>query len=89
MQSKYFVEVSEELDKKFFKLKRKNKHLLVVIWKKVEEIRVNPYHYKPLKGKMKGIRRVHIDKHFVLIFSVVEKRNVVLLLDFDHHDTIY
>ena len=38
---------------------------------------------------MKGLRRVHIDKSFVLIFEIVETENKVIFLDFDHHDNIY
>ena len=34
-------------------------------------------------------KRVHIDKHFVLIFSVDEENKIVALEDYDHHDKIY
>ena len=54
---RYHLEVSEKLDKVFKKLSKRNKK-----HKKVEDISKNPYHYKPLKGDMKGARRVHIDK---------------------------
>ncbi len=38
---------------------------------------------------MKGLRRVHIDKSFVLVYEIIEADNKVIFLDFDHHDKIY
>ncbi len=38
---------------------------------------------------MKGMRRVHIGKSFVLVFEIIEKENKVIFLDLDHHDNIY
>jgi mRNA-degrading endonuclease RelE of RelBE toxin-antitoxin system len=38
---------------------------------------------------MKGARRVHIDKSFVLTYEIDEEHKVVKLLDYDHHDSIY
>ena len=84
---KYALDISNELEKIFSKLAKKNRKQLLIIHKKVEEIRENPYHYKPLRGDMKGARRVHIDKSFVLTYEVDNK--VVRLLDYDHHDNIY
>ena len=85
----YSLVISEELRKKFSKLAKKNKKQILIIHKKVEEIRENPYHFKPLRGDMHGSRRVHIDKSFVLTYEVNEEDKVVRLLDYDHHDNIY
>ncbi len=85
----YSLDISDELDKKFSKLAKKNKKQLRVINKKVDQILENPCHFKPLKGDMKGSRRVHIDKSFVLTYEIVEKYKVVRLLDYNHHDNIY
>ena len=85
----YGLDIYEELEKKFSKLAKKNNKQLEIIHKKVEEIRRNPHHYKPLKGDMHGARRVHIDKSFVLTYEVDEKNKRVRLLDYDHHDNIY
>ena len=86
---KYDLAISDQLDKKLGKLAKKNKKQLDIIHKKVEEIRENPYHYKPLAGDMHGSRRVHIDKSFVLTYEIDEVNKVVRLLDYDHHDNIY
>lgn len=59
------------------------------VMKKIEEIVQNPHHYKPLRHDLKNIRRVHIRKSFVLVFTVHENENLVKFLDLDHHDVIY
>ncbi|MCD6247811.1 MAG: type II toxin-antitoxin system mRNA interferase toxin, RelE/StbE family [Candidatus Diapherotrites archaeon] len=86
---RYKLLVSAEVDKKFKKLGKKSKKRLQIINKKVQQILQNPYHFKPLKGDMKGARRVHIDKSFVLIYEVDEKKKVIKILDYDHHDRVY
>lgn len=85
----YELGISEELEKKFDKLAKKSKKQLLIIHKKIEEIRSNPYHFKPLKGDKKGTRRVHIDKSFVLTYEIDENDRVIKILDYDHHDKIY
>ncbi len=86
---KYALDISEKLERLFGKLARKDKKQLLIIHKKVEEIRDNPYHFKPLKGDMHGARRVHIGKSFVLTYEIDEPNKVVKLLDYEHHDNIY
>ena len=85
----YFLDISDELDKIFNKLAKKNKKQLEIINKKIEQIQENPHHFKPLKGDMKGSKRVHIDKSFVLTYEIDEENKVIKLLDYDHHDNIY
>lgn len=86
---KYGLKISDKLDKIFEKLLKKDRKQLEIIHKKVEEIRENPHHYKPLRGDMAGIRGVHIDKSFVLTYEIDEQNKVVKLLDYDHHDKIF
>ncbi len=85
----YDLEISEEAEKKFLKLKKKNINQLRMINKKVLQIRESPYHFKPLRGDMQGARRVHIDKSFVLTYEILEKEKKVRILDYDHHDKVY
>jgi len=85
----YSLATKPNIDKIFSKLGKKNPKQMQVIFKKIEQIVENPYHFKPLKGDMKGSRRVHIDKSFVLTYEVDEENKVVRLLDYDHHDNIY
>ena len=56
---------------------------------KIEEIIKNPRHYKPLRYDMKSLRRVHLEKSFVLVFEIDEAAKMVRFLDLGHHDEIY
>jgi len=85
----YRLRISNKLVEKFHKMEKKNKKQLETINKKVLEIRENPHKFKSLSNIMKGFRRVHIDKSFVLIYSVDEQAKTVILEDYDHHDRIY
>ena len=38
---------------------------------------------------MKGLRRVHLEKSFVLVFEIDEEAEMVRFLDLGHHDEIY
>lgn len=86
---KYSYEVSKQLERELDKLQKKNKKRLEIILKKMSEILDNPNHFKPLQHEMKGLRRVHIDKSFVLVFEIIETEKKVIFQDFDHHDNIY
>ncbi len=85
----YGLEASAEADKKFQKLAKRNIKRMEIVNKKVQQILENPYRFKPLMGDMKGSRRVHIDRSFVLIYDIDERRKTVRLLDYGHHDDVY
>jgi YafQ family addiction module toxin component len=85
----YKLDVSDKLDRIFIKLGKKEKKQLEIINKKVDLILSNPYQFKPLKGNMAGIRRVHIGKSYVLTYEILESEKLVRLLDYEHHDVIY
>lgn len=86
---KYNLQVSEYVDEIFQKLSKRNKKQLEIINKKINQILEDPYHFKPLRGDMKGSRRVHIDKSFVLVYEIDENIKTVRLADYDHHDKVY
>ena len=86
---KYNYEISRQLERELDKLRRKNKKQFEIILKKMSKILENPQHYKSLQHDMKGLRRVHIDRSFVLVFEIIEIENKVIFIDFDHHDNIY
>ena len=85
----YSLLIPDYLDRIFFKLAKKNKKGMQILDKKIQQILENPHHFKPLRGGMVGVRRVHIGKSFVLTFEILEEQKVVRLLDFDHHDKVY
>ena len=77
-------------DKIFVKLAKKNPKQLEIINKKIEQIRENPHHdYKFLRSPLQGFNRVHIDKHFVLVFKILHSEALVEIWYYDHHDEIY
>jgi len=85
----YKLAIKENLDKKFKKLQKKDKEMLRLIERKVQDILEDPYRFKPLRKPLQNKRRVHIGGAFVLIYEVNEKEKMVTLFDFDHHDNVY
>lgn len=86
----YNLDVKPEADKIFKKLSNKNKKQLLIIYKKIEEIRSNPSHnYKFLRSPLQSFNRVHIDVHFVLIFKIDHEKGNVEIYYYDHHDMVY
>lgn len=85
----YALEIKPELDKKLAKLHKKNKNQYDIVIRKAEEIIQNPQHYKNLRAPLQHLKEVHIDRHFVLTFSVDENTKTVTLEDFEHHDEIF
>lgn len=86
----YALDVKPAADRIFQKLAKKNLHQLKIIDKKIEEIRLNPNHdYKFLRKPLQTFNRVHIDKHFVLIFKIDHQNQSVVIYYFDHHDNVY
>ncbi len=83
----YRLEIEDKVDKIFSKMK--NRIRLEMINKKIQQILENPDRFKPLRSKMSGLREVHIDKSFVLLYAIDEPRKIVRIVDFDHHDNIF
>jgi len=85
----YSLEVRESVDRIFYKLAKKNPKQMRIIDKKIKQVLENPHHFKPLRVPMQHLRRVHIDKSFVLTYSVDEQNKIVIIEDYDHHDNVY
>lgn len=85
----YEIIISEKLSKKLMKLKKKNILQFYAIFKKAEEIQIDPHRYKNLKYPLNNLKRVHIDSHFVLLYSVDEETKTITLENFIHHDSAY
>lgn len=49
----------------------------------------NMAHFKNLRKPMNHLKRVHIQKSFVLIFKYLKKEDEIKFMDFDHHNSIY
>ena len=85
----YILYIRPSLEKKLKKIGKRDPKKAEIISKKVKEILQDPCRYKNLKAPLSKWKRVHIDKHFVLTFSIDEKRKIVILEDYDHHNNIY
>ncbi|HLD79233.1 MAG TPA: type II toxin-antitoxin system mRNA interferase toxin, RelE/StbE family [Candidatus Nanoarchaeia archaeon] len=79
----------ESVEKILKKLAKKNPKQLTIIEKKIEEILENPHHFKNLRSPLQHLKRVHIDRSFVLVFSVDETTKTIVFEDYDHHDYVY
>jgi YafQ family addiction module toxin component len=85
----YRLLIEEALKARLKKLSKKNRPLYDAVLAKAKEILENPMHFKPLRHELKGLRRVHLEKSFVLVFEVDEENRAVTLVDLQHHDEIY
>ena len=79
----YDLDVKPEADKIFSKLAKKNPKQLMIIDKKIKEIRKDPHGYKFLRKPLHGFNGVHIDKHFVLVFKIVHEKQVIDIYYYD------
>ncbi len=88
---KYELETSDKLIRILRKLFKRDKKRYELVLSKIDEVinSEDPNHYKNLSYNLKGFKRVHIDSHFVLIFSVDKSRRVIKFEDLQHHDKIY
>ena len=75
------------------KLSKKDKKRVEIINKKIKDVINNDHQtierYKNLKSPLQHLKRVHIDKHFVLTFHVNKEKNFILFVDFDQYDNVY
>ncbi len=85
----YSLTIKESLDKKFKKLQRKDKELLRLIDRKVQDFLADPHRFKPLRKPLQNKRRVHLRGSYVLVYEVNEREKIVTLMDLDHHGNIY
>ena len=85
----YKLLIRGKLSKELGKLNKKNHVLFEAIFKKADEICINPQHYKNLNYPLNKYKRVHIDSNFVLCFSVDEKAQTVTLVKLAHHKDAY
>ncbi|MBI3051319.1 hypothetical protein HYY74_02575 [Candidatus Woesearchaeota archaeon] len=86
----YDLHIKPEADGIFRKLMKRNPKQIEIINKKLLEIRHNPNHgYKFLRKPLQSFNRVHIDKHFVLIFKIDHAGSIIDVYYYDHHDNVY
>jgi addiction module RelE/StbE family toxin len=84
----YAIVPEPHLEKQFQKLATKARSVHAQMLNKVHELSENPHVGKPLRGKYKGVWRVHVGS-FVLKYSIDESKKEIILLTFEHHDDAY
>lgn len=78
--------ISHQFQKEIEKLSQKDPKQYAHVLKKMEQITLNPSHYKPLSGDLHGARRAHV-RDFVIVYGLNE--NKVVFIDYNHHDRVY
>ena len=66
----FSLAIKESLDRKFKRLRTKDKEMLRLIESKVNDILADPYRFKVLRKPMQKKRRVHVGGSFVLIYEI-------------------
>lgn len=84
----YSIEIRKEVEKVFRKLAKKDKVSSIYISKKIKQILENPYRFKPLRKPLQNFWRVHIG-NYVLVYSIDEKRKIIIIERYKHHDEVY
>lgn len=86
-------EISPFLLKLLKKISKRNSGDYINIMKKIDEIRNSSIssinHYKNLKKPLQHLKRVHVNKHYVLLFSFNSRTRTVRFEDYLHHDEAY
>ncbi|MBS3106491.1 type II toxin-antitoxin system RelE/ParE family toxin [Candidatus Woesearchaeota archaeon] len=85
----YLLQVLPSFQKSLDKFAKRNRRQFEIVQKKMSEVIENPQHYKNLKAPLNFLKRVHIDKSFVLLFSVDEREKRVVFEGLEHHDEAY
>ena len=86
-------QLSDELKATIKVLAKKDQKMTDAINKKIRQVITSDAftidHYKNCQHDLKEYKRVHIMKHFVLLFKVFREEKFILFDKFDHHDKIY
>jgi len=77
------------VEKILLKLARKDRKKVMIIGKKISEILRAPHRFKNLRRPLQHLKRIHVDRSYVLVYSVDENLKTVTIEDYDHHDNIY
>ena len=82
------LETREHVDRAFRKLAKKNPRQMEILGRKSREKVEDTHRFKPMHFPLSGMRRFHFGS-FVLLYSIDEQRNTVVLEDYEHHDRVY
>lgn len=84
----YEIDISSSVFRTLSKLSKKDPEQLVRVKKKIQQIRREPQHGKPLRAPMQHLWRVKVGS-FVLIYSIDIEKKIVAIVEYLHHDKAY
>ena len=77
----------EKFDRQFKKLSKRNSAFAEQVIKKIPGICEHPELGEPKSENLKGLRSVHITKHFVVVYLLF--KNFIVFINMGHHDVAY
>lgn len=84
----YGIEIRTHLDETFKELAKNNPRQMKLLASRLDAMVEQPRVYQGLHFPFVGKGRVHIGSS-VLLFSVDDEKQTVVLEDYEHHDEIY
>ena len=85
----YQIYVTQEFEKEFKALTRKNKKLREAILKVIEKLRENPKLGKPLSHDLAGKWTIRVERVYRIIYEIDEKNRIVTLMTIKHRKKAY
>ncbi len=86
--TRYRIQTTDEFEKRFEKLTKRNKALMELFAKAILKLKENPYVGKPLSYDLKGFWSLRVGKYRV-IYEIDEERKLVILRLIEHRKWVY
>jgi len=85
----YTIKTTDEFEKRFEKLTKKNKALAEMFAKAILKLKKNPYVGKPLTHDLKGFWSLPVAGKWRIIYDIDENQKLVTLRSIGHRKWIY
>ncbi len=79
----FYLEISEVAERR---LKKFDKELQRRFFKKVEKLKINPYHGKPLRYNLSGTWELYFEKSFRILYSIDKNSKKITIESIWHKD---
>ena len=87
--SEYQIYVTQEFEKEFKALTKKNKKLKEAILKVIDKLRENPKLGKRLSHDLSGKWTIRVERVYRIIYEIDEKNRIVTLMTIKHRKKAY
>ena len=87
--SEYEIYVTQEFEKEFRALTKKNKKLREAILKIIDKLRENPKFGKPLSHDLAGKWTIRVERVYRIIYEIDEENERVILMTIKHRKRAY